>query len=130
VGLTYAPCYASICSEEYFPNDTRYHIATYYGLIASIAVGLLLRAQTQIWHRISSTYVSKREIPIFDKRFSIGGLFLVFWILFVTLVTTAFWLNPEVNYWTAKVSGLAWSDARVKLVVTGALLSNATHTSY
>jgi ferric-chelate reductase len=124
VGLTYAPCYASLCSEEFFPADTRYHIATFYGLIASIAAALLMRAHTQLWHRVSSTYITKREVPIFGKRFSIGGLLLVFWILFITLVTTAFWLNGEVDFWTARVEGLDWDTQRVKLVVTGEWISD------
>ncbi|KAK4580038.1 hypothetical protein LTR86_000240 [Recurvomyces mirabilis] len=118
IGLTWAPCYASLCTEEFFPAATRYHVATYYGLIASIAIGLFLRAYSPLCYRISTTYLGRREIPVFKKRFSIGGLFLVFWILAIALVTTVFWINPEVNFYTARTDVVDWSGPKVDLVVT------------
>jgi len=118
LGLTWAPCYASLCTEEFFPAATRYHIATYYGLIASIAMGLFLRLYSPLCYRISTACLGRREMPVFKKRFSIGGLILASWILTGILVTTVFWINPEVDFYTARTETLNWSSAKVDLVVT------------
>ncbi|KAK5113377.1 hypothetical protein LTR62_003477 [Meristemomyces frigidus] len=119
LGLTWLPCHASLCTETLFPAATRYHIATYYGLLASILLALGLRAWSPVCRRVSSIHLGRREIPVFKKRISVGAVLLVFWILAVTLVTTIFWINPEVNFWEAKAAPFGWDSGHVQLVVTG-----------
>jgi len=119
ISLTYAPCYASLCSEEFFPRDTRIHIGTYYLLLASITFALLLRAYSPTCRSLSNYSLTKREVPVFGKRISVGGLAFSVWILTVILVTTIFWIDPLVNFWTAKTAPYGWDDAKVSLVVTG-----------
>ena len=119
IGLTYAPCFASLCSEDFFPYSTRVHIAGYYGLLASVGCFLLLRAYSPLWHSVSTIYLTKREVPVLKKRISVGGLALALWIVGITLATTAFWVSPELNFWALRTDALHWADAQVRLGVTG-----------
>lgn len=119
IGLTYAPCFATLCSEEFFPYATRIHIAAYYAMVASIGLVLLLRAYVPLVHTISSTYIVRRELPILRKRISLGGLTLSVWIVGLTVATTAFWIDPEHSFWSIRADPLQWTDAAIRLTVTG-----------
>lgn len=119
IGLTYAPCFASLCSEEFFPYATRIHIAGYYAMVASIGVFLLTRAYVSWVRTISSTYVIRRELPILKKRVSLGGLTLSVWIVALTVATTGFWVDPEETFWALRTDPLKWPDAKIRLAVTG-----------
>ena len=121
LGLTWAPCYASLCSEEFYAYDTRIHIIVYYALLASTGGALLLRAYSPLCRSISNRYLTKREVPVLGKRISVGGLFLAFWILTLTLVTTAFWVTTLENFWVERTGPLQWANAQVSLVVTGVI---------
>ncbi|KAK3713326.1 hypothetical protein LTR37_008518 [Vermiconidia calcicola] len=127
LGLTYAPCYASLCSEEFFPFETRVHIAVFYALLAITGCFLFLRAWSPWWHAVSTTYVTRKELPVLQKRISVGGLALSVWLLGITLATTPFWLTAEYNFWTLRADGLAWPDAKIRLTVTGII---GHHTDY
>lgn len=119
IGLTFAPCFASMCPEQFFPYVTRVHIAAYYAMLASIGVFLLLRAYVPWIHTVSTTYIIKREIPILRKRISLGGLTLAVWIVALTVATTAFWVDAEATFWSLRTDVLHWPDAHVRLAVTG-----------
>ena len=121
LGLTYAPCYASLCSEEFFPYATRVHIANFYALLASIGCVLLLRAYSPWWRAVSTTYLTQREVPMLGKRISVGGLTLSFWIVAITVASTGFWLDSEDSFWSLRTNALGWADAQVRLTVTGIL---------
>lgn len=125
IGLTYAPCYSSYCSEEFYPFATRLHIATFYALLASIGLGLLLRAHSPCCRAISEYSLTKREVPILDKRISIGGLLYAFWIVIITLVTTAFWLTPLEDFWAGRTDPFDWTQAQIRLVVTSIIAHHA-----
>ena len=127
IGLTFAPCFSSLCSEDFFPDATRIHIASFYALVASIACALLLRIASPWCYSISNYHLSKREIPILDKRISIGGLALAIWIVGITVVTTAFWVEPESSFWKIRTAPLDWADAQVRYAVAdwGFARSNA-----
>lgn len=118
LGLTYAPCYSTLCTEILFPLNTRLDIATYYLLLASIAFFLLLRAHIPACTRLSNFHSTKREVPIVRKRFTLGGVALTIWILFGVLATTAFQINPQVTYWTERTEAVGWAAAMINLVVT------------
>lgn len=119
LGLTWAPCYASLCSEDFFPFETRMHIATYYALLASIGFALILRAYSPWWRAASEAYLTKRTVPLLGHRVSWGGLILAFWIVGITLATTGFWLPDELDFWALRTDALEWSEARIRLAVTG-----------
>ena len=121
LGLTYAPCFASLCSEEFFPAPTRYHIATYFSLLASVGCVLLLRAYSPRCLYISNYHLTKRRVPILDKRISIGGLALSLWLVGITVASTAFWADPESSFWELRTTSLHWVDAQIRLTVTGIL---------
>lgn len=119
IGLTYAPCFASMCPEEFFPYATRIHIAVYYGMVASIGVALLLRAYIPWVHTVSTTYLVQRELPVLRKRISVGGLTLAVWIVALTVATTASWLNAESAFWSLRTDALHWPAAHLQLAITG-----------
>ena len=119
IGLTYAPCFASMCTEDFFPYVTRVHIAAYYAILASVGLVLTLRAYVPWVHSVSTTYLTKSEVPVLRKRISIGGLTISFWIVTLTLATTAFWISAELKFWAIRTDVLHWPDAQVRLLVTG-----------
>ncbi len=102
IGLTYAPCYASLFSEDHFPFETRLHIVSYCGLVASVGFVLCLRAYSPWWHALSTSNLTKRPVPLFDRRFTVGGFVLAVWILGITLATTGFWLPTELDFWAQR----------------------------
>jgi hypothetical protein len=119
IGLTYAPCFASMCPEQFFPSETRIHIAGYYGMIASIGLFLLLRTYVPWVHAVSSTYIIRRELPILKKRISLGGLTLAVWIVALTVASTGYWVEAESNFWSLRTDTLQWPEAKIRLAVTG-----------
>ena len=121
LGLTYAPCFASLCSEEFFPIPTRYHVAGYFSLLASVGCVLLLRAYSPTCLCISNYYLTKRRVPILDKRISVGGLALSLWLVGITVASTGFWIDPESSFWELRTRPLHWMDAKIRLTVTGVL---------
>ncbi|KAK3045917.1 hypothetical protein LTR09_012547 [Extremus antarcticus] len=122
IGLTFAPCFASLCTEQFFGYETRVHIATYYALLAPTGCFLLLRAYSPLCLRISNHHLTRREVPVLQKRISVGGLGLALWPVGITLVTTAFWAAPELQYW-----GLRWVNAKVSRAVTGLIGHHANY---
>ncbi|KAK3070347.1 hypothetical protein LTR53_010631 [Teratosphaeriaceae sp. CCFEE 6253] len=121
IALTYAPCYASLCSEEFFGLQTRIHIAIYYALIAGIAAALALRACSTKCALISNAYLSNRRLPLINRQVSIGGLSLAICIISVTLLTTPLWIHAELDFWGLRADPLGWTDAKIRLAVTGVL---------
>lgn len=119
LGLTYAPCYSSLCSEDFFPLPTRFHIVTFYGLLASIGAALLLRTYNPQCRSVSEYYLTKQRLPLLDKRISVGGLALTIWTVGITVASTGFWLGPEYSFWELRTRPLRWSDAQTRLTVTG-----------
>ena len=110
--------YASLCSEEFFHFEVIVHIVSFYALVASIGFALVLRSYTSWCRTLSATYLTKKSLPVFDKRLSVGGLTLSIWIVGIILATTAFWYGPEAEYWSSRTDALDWADAKVRLVVT------------
>ena len=141
IGLTYAPCFASMCTEQFFPFETRIHIAGYYGIVASIGLALVLRAYVPWIHAVSSTYIIRRELPILKKRISIGGFTLGAWIVVLTVASTGrkfvsgeasiecfanytkpgFWVDAELDFWSLRTDALRWPDAEIRLAVPGSI---------
>ena len=119
LGLTYVPCYASLCSEDFFPDPTRFHVATYFALLASTGCVLLLRAYSPLCNAVSNYHLTRRRLPVLDKRISVGGLCLSLWLVGVTVASTGFWYGPEHSFWGLRADPLRWADAQVRLTVTG-----------
>ncbi|CAG9989230.1 unnamed protein product [Clonostachys byssicola] len=118
IGLTYLPCYATICSEDYFPFETRLHIATYYGLLVAGSCLLLLQSSTQFGRSLSRSHLSP-VVPILGKRITVGGLTISLLVISATLATTSFWLPAHLNFWGARTDPLEWDTAKIRLTVTG-----------
>ena len=76
IGLTFAPCYASVCSEKFFGLETRLHIMVYYSLIASIGGVLILRSCSSHVARISSIHIIRRRLRLLHKHLTVGVLML------------------------------------------------------
>ncbi|KAK3116339.1 hypothetical protein LTR53_003416 [Teratosphaeriaceae sp. CCFEE 6253] len=121
IALTYAPCYASLCSEEFFGLQTRIHIAIYYALLAGVAAALALRACSTKCALISNAYLSNRRLRMINRQVSTGGLSLAIWIISVTLLTTPLWIHAELDFWGLRADPLGWTDAKIRLAVTGVL---------
>lgn len=121
VGMTYAPCYSSLCSEEFFPYETRLHLATYFSLLASIGCALLLRASSPSCRRVSEKHLTHKHVPLLDRHITVGGLALAIWIVGIVIATTGFWVGAESDFWQAKAKPLAWPEAHIRIVVTGVI---------
>lgn len=119
IGLTFAPCYATYCVEQFFPFEARIHLAFFFALLASIAVALGLRACNDTARRISSTYISTRVVPIIDKRISWGGLALFLWIVGLTHATMGYWEGPQYDFWEARGREVNWTKSMARLAFTG-----------
>src|SRR4051812_41354692 len=85
LGLSYAPCYASLCSESFLPYETRLHIASFYALLASTGSFLLLREYSPDVRRLSTYHLGSRDVPVLKKHITIGGVLLGLWLIGITL---------------------------------------------
>jgi ferric-chelate reductase len=119
IGLTYAPCYASLCTEEFLPYETRVHVASFYAFIASMACLLVLRVYNRPFRRFSEHYLARYEVAVLKRRISVGGLLFVLFILVFGIATTAIWVLPEVRFWGTRTNQLNSSSVQIRLVVTG-----------
>lgn len=119
LGLTYAPCYASLCSESYLPYETRLHVITFYSMLASTGCLLFLRATSQKAGRASQFYLIHHEVPVLRKRISLGGTAVSVWLVGLILATTGFWAQPLLEYWAIRTVPLDWATAKIRLAVTG-----------
>ena len=117
VGLSYVPCYSSLCSEEFYPYETRIHIAFFYALLSSMGVALSLRTISPTARLLSERYIYSKEAPILKKRISAGGVAATIWIVGLTLATTGFWLNTT-QFWAERTEPFNWVDGKVRLIVT------------
>lgn len=119
LGLTYAPCYASLCSESYLPYETRIHVITFYSMLASTGCLLFLRATSSKARQVSQFYLVQHEVPVLRKRVSLGGAALSIWLVGLILSTTGFWAQPLLEYWAIRTVPLDWATAMIRLAVTG-----------
>ncbi|KAH7024841.1 uncharacterized protein B0I36DRAFT_249881 [Microdochium trichocladiopsis] len=118
IALTYAPCYATLCSEQNFPFETRLQITIFYALLASICGFLLLRVCSPTVRKLSD-YDLSLELPILQKHTTLGGVILSIWIVGTTLATTGFWAPAELSFWGLRTDPLHWTTAKIELTVTG-----------
>ncbi|KXH67506.1 hypothetical protein CSAL01_00813 [Colletotrichum salicis] len=117
IALTFAPCYATFCSEDYFEFETRLHLLVYFGLVAGFGCLLLLRSYTTWAHTLSSYHLL--HMPLGGKRVTVGGLLACVWILVVVASTTLFWLPAQRDFWGFRADPLGWASAKLKLTITG-----------
>lgn len=115
--LTFAPCYATFCSEDYFDFETRLHIIIYYALVIGLGCFLLLRAYFPWARALSGQHLCR--IPLMGKRVTFGGLMACTWIVGVTTSTTTFWLPAQQHFWGLRADPLDWISAKIKLTITG-----------
>ena len=106
IGLTFLPCYSTVCTEEFFPYETRVHIAIFYALLLSLTVVFYLRAHWRGLEQLSKKPIHPKRLPCLRVRLTYGGVFISFWTLFVILVTTALWLQV-VPFWIKHLADLS-----------------------
>jgi hypothetical protein len=95
IGLTFAPCYSSICVENWFLSQTRTHIAVFYGGIGIAATYFAGWSRSTVIRSFSDLYLFDKPLPLIGIRLTLGGTLLSAWISAFTLATTAFWLPAE-----------------------------------
>ncbi|KAH8783063.1 hypothetical protein F5883DRAFT_599431 [Diaporthe sp. PMI_573] len=119
IGLTYAPCYSSLCSESYLPYETRIHVTTFYSMLASTGCLLFLRTTSKKARQASQFYLIQHKVPILGKRVSLGGAALSVWLVGLILATTGFWVEPLQQHWATRTDPLDRASAKIRLAVTG-----------
>ena len=102
IGLTFVPCYSSMCVEHFYPYQARLHIALYYALLASIAIFLAARLRLKTLSRLSSTYLFNSRIPLLGARLSTGGLLLSVWIGMLTFGSIGYWYTAQYVWWDTR----------------------------
>ncbi|KAK0278520.1 hypothetical protein LTR35_009259 [Friedmanniomyces endolithicus] len=118
-GLTFAPCYSSLCVEKFWPYQARIHIALYYTLLASIALFLAARVVSKPVRQWSSSHLSTAIIPLVGKRVSVGGLLLFVWVAAFTFGSIGYWYPAENSYWTARGEKANWPQYMYRITWTG-----------
>ncbi|KAG4283258.1 hypothetical protein FPRO06_09931 [Fusarium proliferatum] len=116
--LTFFPCYATLCSEEYFPFETRVHLITYYGFLILTTFFFVLRQYSQTARSLSGFHLF-HQLPLLGKRITLGGLLFFVWILAVVGAPTALWLPAQDQFWGLRADPLNWSSAKLLLTITG-----------
>jgi len=112
LGLTWAPRYASLCSEDFYAYDTHLHVISFYALLASTGCALLLRAYGPVCYSISKYYLTRRQVPVLRTRFSVSGQAFALWSIGITLATTGFWIGPLLDFWALRTTLLRWGMRR------------------
>lgn len=118
IGITFAPCYATLCTEDYFPLETRLHLTTFYGLLAVTSLFLWLRSSTHFVRTLSRTRLSP-HLPILGKCITVGGLAMAVWLIGATGATAAFWTPAQLDFWGKRTDPLNWDSAKIRLTITG-----------
>lgn len=118
IGLTYAPCYATVCTEDYLADETKYHLAIFYGMLLVLGFALYLRSSSRSVLALSS-HRSSAELPLLRKYVTVGGIAITTFIGAVTLATVALWWPALWKYWGDKTDPLDWDSAKIRLTVTG-----------
>ena len=119
VGLTFAPCYSSLCVEQYFPYQTRIHIALYYSLLAGICLFLATRVLFRPFRNLSEWHLSNKIVPFSGRRLSLGGLLLFVWVAGLTFGCIGYWYPAENAYWTARGALVDWTEYMYRVIWTG-----------
>ncbi|KAL2678727.1 hypothetical protein Neosp_009478 [[Neocosmospora] mangrovei] len=118
VGLTYIPCYATVCPEDYLDKETRYHLAIFYGMLLVLSFALYLRSSFRSLIALSS-HRSPAQLPLLRKYVTIGGAATTIFIAAGTLATAALWWPALWKYWGDRTDPLDWDSAKIRLTVTG-----------
>ncbi|KAH6893524.1 ferric reductase like transmembrane component-domain-containing protein [Thelonectria olida] len=110
IGLTYA--------EDYLPQETRYHLAIFYGMLILLSFALFLRLSSRYLY-ILSDHQSSTGVPLLRKYVAVGGAATTVLITAITLATTALWLPAHLKYWGDRADSIGWTSTKIRLTVTG-----------
>lgn len=119
IGLTFAPCYSSSCVNEFFPTQTRYHIALYYSALAVTTIFLYIRSHSETFRCFSGHYLFTKPIPLIGPRITYGGLLFCIWICVMTFGSIAYWYPAQHAFWTARGALIDWTGYMFRVVWTG-----------
>ena len=119
IGLTFAPCYAALCDEEFYPYETRIHIAYFFAVVTSIALILALRNAVPLVRKISEFHLWNKPLPIIHKRISVGGIVLSIWIYGLVHATSGYWEPTQFQFYSVRGDAVNVVDNLGKLAYVG-----------
>ncbi|MCJ1405679.1 hypothetical protein MMC11_008908 [Xylographa trunciseda] len=119
IGLTFAPCHASMCVEQFFPLQARIHIAAFYGLLIVVTLLLTFRVLFKSIHKLSNLYISNIVWPILGKRISVGGLLFVVLTGIMTFGSVGYWCSAEYKWWNDRGVLVNYTTYTYRLAWTG-----------
>ena len=117
LGLTFAPCYSSLCVEQMNPQQTRIHVGVYYALLLTTSIALAAKAYFKPVHRWLETLILDGRLPFTDERLSFGGLLLLLWISTATFASIWYWLPAQYRWWHARGALVDWTLSSLSRVV-------------
>jgi len=119
IGLTFAPCYSTICVDRWFPPQVRFHISLFYGGVSVAAIFLAASSKLKAFNSAFGRYLFDKPLPLFGLRLTVGGTSFAVWILALTLAPAAYWLPAERNFWYAKGEAIDWTQYMFRVVWSG-----------
>ncbi|KAK3650128.1 hypothetical protein LTR56_006403 [Elasticomyces elasticus] len=119
IGLTFLPCYSSVCVEQYYPYQTRLHIALFYTLLATLAILLAINAFSKTVQRLSSTWLFDFIFPLIDRRLSLGGLVLGIPITALAFGSIGYWEPVQQTWWEARGAAVDFTVTIHRVAWTG-----------
>ena len=119
IGLTFAPCYSTICVDLWFPSQVHFHIALFYSGIVVTAIFLSASSKSKAFRSAFGRHLVAKPLPLFGLRLTVGGTLLTVWILALTLAPTTYWFPAERNFWYAKGNAVDWTKYMFRVVWSG-----------
>jgi ferric-chelate reductase len=107
-----------VCTEDYLSQETRYHLAIFYGMLVLLSFAIFLRSSSRYLYALSG-HRSSFEIPVLRKSMTVGGVATTILITAITLATTALRLPAHLSYWGDRTDPIGWTSAKIRLTVTG-----------
>ncbi|KAK5731322.1 hypothetical protein LTR15_001261 [Elasticomyces elasticus] len=119
IGLTFVPCYSSMCVEHFYPYQARLHIALFYTLLATLALLLAINTFSRTVRRVSAVWLLDFVFPLIDRRLSFGGLIVGILIAMLAFGSIGYWEPAEYNWWEARGAAVHFTGSIQRVAWTG-----------
>ncbi|QIX01961.1 hypothetical protein AMS68_007478 [Peltaster fructicola] len=119
IGLTFAPCYSSLCVERFFPYQARVHLAVYYSLLAGVLAYMVACCTIPALGKFTSLTLTSKPLQLIGKRLSIGGILLTAYLSALTFGSIGYWYPELHSYWYARAAPVDFTQKIYRLVWTG-----------
>lgn len=110
--------YATMCSEEFFPYETRLHVIIYYGFLSLTLCLLFLHACSSTVRSFAS-FQLLANAPLLGGRVALGGLFMCIWIFVLACGPVIYWFPTQWEFWGDRADPLNRMSAKIQLTITG-----------